>query len=97
MAACFTGHLLRGSVFEWERSNPTADAGKVGLDKDSGLHISPALALTPAMNLFNWRVRERHAGLARADLFWNTPAIVATPRLMVSRLFGATESAQAGL
>lgn len=51
--ASFLLFPLGGSGFIWDRSNPTACAGNVGLDKDSGLHTSLALVLAPTMNLFN--------------------------------------------
>src|SRR5260370_11587782 len=66
-----------------------------GIDNDIGLHVSQALALTPTMNLFNLRVRELQAGLAPIGRFWNIADIGACPRLIVSRLYGQTESAQA--
>ncbi len=57
-----------------------------GLDKDSGLYISLALALTPTIHLFNQRVIEQEAGRAPTGTFLNTAAIVARTRLIVSRL-----------
>ena len=62
----------RGAVLYWERLNPTACAGKVGLDEDSGRYFSQSTGFT-LVHLINSEVVEQHAGNhARAGTNWNT-------------------------
>jgi hypothetical protein len=63
---------LTGSRFVWEWLNPTACAGKVGLDEDSGRYFSQSTGFT-LVHLINPEIVVQHAGNhARAGTNFNT-------------------------
>src|SRR6266700_1217686 len=64
--AAGSAHLCRdsplsGSRFKWARLNPTACAGNVGLDEDTGRYFSQSTSLT-LVQMINPEIVEQHAG-----------------------------------